>query len=116
MNPIVKILLFAVGARIVLLFLRACGLLPHARPTSRTSTADDFYTSPEWRALRYVALKEYGNTCAACGRGPRDGVKLHVDHIQPRSKRPDLALEIRNLQILCADCNLAKSNRDSIRW
>lgn len=41
---------------------------------------------------------------------------MHVDHIKPRSKYPELELEFTNLQILCADCNLGKRNHDSIDW
>lgn len=45
--------------------------------------------------------------CLACGRKPPT-VVLHVDHIKPRSKYPELELEISNLQVLCEDCNLGK--------
>lgn len=46
--------------------------------------------------------------CAKCGRKPPE-VKLHIDHIEPvslggSSKRP-------NLQFLCEECNLKKSNK-----
>ena len=40
-----------------------------------------------------------------------DGAKMHVDHIKPRSKYPRLELDFDNLQVLCEDCNLGKSNR-----
>ncbi|MFC6439812.1 HNH endonuclease [Bowmanella sp. JS7-9] len=33
---------------------------------------------------------------------------LHVDHVKPRAKFPELALDINNLQILCETCNLGK--------
>jgi 5-methylcytosine-specific restriction endonuclease McrA len=68
-----------------------------------------FYTSDEWLKLRYQALKKYGKTCMLCGevKGP-----VHVDHIKPRSKYPQLALDFDNLQILCVKCNLGKSNTD----
>lgn len=51
-----------------------------------------------------------------CGANPSDGVKMHVDHIKPRSKFPELALVLDNLQILCEDCNLGKSNKDETDW
>lgn len=44
------------------------------------------------------------------------GIELHVDHIKPISRAPDLALNINNLQILCKDCNLGKGNRDKKDW
>lgn len=75
-----------------------------------------FYDSGEWRAIRYKALKAYGRECSCCGAHPGGGVVLHVDHIKPRSKHPELELDINNLQILCADCNLGKSNYDEIKW
>lgn len=76
----------------------------------------NFYSSKEWRELRVKALVKYGRKCCLCGRGVEDGIILHVDHIKPRSKRPDLELDISNLQILCEDCNLGKSNRYSEDW
>lgn len=75
-----------------------------------------FYATPEWRQLRYTVLRLRGNRCECCGRGPKQGACLHVDHIRPRSTHPELALHARNLQILCEDCNLGKSNRDSTDW
>lgn len=70
----------------------------------------DFYRSPEWRKLRYEALVRCGRVCMCCGAKPSDGIILHVDHVKPRSKFPELELEITNLQVLCEDCNLGKSN------
>ena len=52
-----------------------------------------------------------------CGRSRKDhGVVIHVDHIKPRSKYPHLALVFENMQILCEDCNLGKSNVDATDW
>lgn len=67
-----------------------------------------FYTSSEWLRLRYRAFDLYGNMCQCCGRTPKDGIVLHVDHVVPRVLKPDLALDIENLQILCELCNLGK--------
>jgi hypothetical protein len=78
-----------------------------------TSKEPGFYDSREWKELRYKAIKQHGRTCMACRT--TDGV-MHVDHIKPRSKFPDLELELSNLQILCADCNIGKSNKDSTDW
>lgn len=78
---------------------------------------DDFYSSKEWRQVRYQVIKKYGGGCMACGRSKKEhGIVIHVDHIQPRSKRPELALCFENLQLLCADCNLGKSNTDNTDW
>lgn len=75
-----------------------------------------FYESDAWRDVRYRALKACGRRCLVCGRGPQNGAVLHVDHIKPRSLFPELELDIDNLQVLCEDCNLGKSNRDEIDW
>ena len=75
-----------------------------------------FYQTPEWRRLRYKVLDTYKNKCQACGRSPRDGIVIHVDHILPRSLYPERALSISNLQILCDDCNIGKSNIYTTDW
>jgi hypothetical protein len=78
--------------------------------------AEKFYKSSEWRSMRYMALKHHGNNCMACGRSPKDGVIIHVDHIKPRSVYPELSLDFSNLQVLCEECNLGKSNRSTEDW
>lgn len=71
-----------------------------------------FYDSREWRTLRVRVLQKYGCKCMMCGRSPQiHGVVIHVDHIKPRSKHPELSLCFENLQVLCEDCNVGKSNR-----
>lgn len=75
----------------------------------------DFYSTDEWRTLRYEALRLHGRRCQCCGRQP-PGVTLHVDHVQPISKHPELKLQLSNLQILCEDCNLGKSNKHADDW
>lgn len=69
----------------------------------------DFYLCQGWREVRYKALRKFGFKCLACGRKP-PSVVLHVDHIKPRSKFPELELSLENLQILCEDCNMGKLN------
>lgn len=88
------------------------------KPKEKTKyeTNKGFYESDPWRALRYKALKLHGRRCMVCGATPESGAQLHVDHIKPRSKYPELELVLDNLQILCRDCNLGKSNKDSIDW
>jgi 5-methylcytosine-specific restriction endonuclease McrA len=75
-----------------------------------------FYMSDEWRALRYQVLKKFGATCQCCGATPKTGRQVHVDHIKPRSKYPELELEFSNLQVLCEDCNLGKLHLDETDW
>ena len=65
----------------------------------------DFYNTDEWREVRFHYLTKPENMrCCLCGSEK----ELHVDHIVPRSIRPDLAFKERNLQTLCKDCNLGK--------
>ncbi len=79
--------------------------------------SSEFYRSSQWRKLRYQVLKKFDGCCCLCGRSKREhNIVIHVDHIKPRSKYPELELEESNLQLLCEDCNLGKSNRDSIDW
>lgn len=79
----------------------------------RRANSSEFYNSREWLQLRYRVLaahyKKHGHICLCC---KERFVELHVDHKKPRSKRPDLALEITNLQVICRKCNLGKSNHD----
>ena len=72
-----------------------------------------FYYSTDWRRIRYMAIVKYGRVCMACGE---NGRKIHVDHIKPRSKYPELELCLTNLQILCEDCNIGKGAWDETDW
>ena len=76
---------------------------------------DPFFKSRQWLELRYLALKHYGRWCMCCGSGPREG-PVQVDHIKPRIRFPELALELTNLQILCRECNQGKSWTDQTDW
>lgn len=76
----------------------------------------DFLHTFEWRTLRYQAIKKYGAKCMCCGASPATGATLNVDHIKPRARFPQLALDIENLQVLCHECNHGKSNWDTTDW
>lgn len=78
--------------------------------------SDKFYATPEWSRLRYSVLVDRGNSCECCGRSPKNGVVIHVDHVKPRSIFPEYALSKENLQVLCDQCNIAKSNTDQTDW
>ena len=75
-----------------------------------------FLQTPTWKRIRYDALVAANGRCECCGASPADGVKLNVDHIKPRAKRPDLAADPWNLQVLCSECNEGKGNRDATDW
>jgi hypothetical protein len=91
---------------------------PLTYPDGRRLSSQDFYDTREWKTLRYAAIELYSGKCMACGANPRysDNVVLHVDHVKSRSEHPKLELSISNLQILCADCNLGKSNIYPTDW
>lgn len=68
----------------------------------------DFYDSWEWKKARYSVLMKYGRKCMCCGSVEN----IVVDHIIPLKRRWDLRLDVENLQVLCSDCNMGKSNND----
>lgn len=94
---------------------RRLGLVPWPDGEMKAAPPKEvnFYRTRAWRVLRYRAIKKYGNRCMCCGR---IADPIHVDHIKPRSKYPELALDINNLQILDDDCNLGKGAWDSTDW
>lgn len=77
---------------------------------------DLFYKSNKWREVRYIALQQSGGTCSLCGARASDGIQLHVDHIVPRSRDRRKQFDLDNLQVICSDCNLGKSNYDDTDW
>ena len=95
-----------------------CKLIDNAEKPVRNKchTMKSFYSSRAWKVLRYQAFEKYGNRCQCCGARPSDDVALHVDHVKPRSKHPELALDLNNLQILCEWCNIGKINQYDTKW
>lgn len=75
-----------------------------------------FYRSDEWLRVRYLALKNTDGRCCCCGISAKDGAILHVDHIKPRSRYPELELDLDNMQILCQFCNTGKGAWDCTDW
>lgn len=61
--------------------------------------------------LRLKVLTRDNFRCVFCGKSPATdvGTRLHIDHIEPFSKGGKSILE--NLQTLCEECNLGKSDR-----
>lgn len=74
--------------------------LSRARRTSR---------QPSWR-LRFLVLRRDKFCCRTCGASPAKNPKvtLHVDHIVPWSEQGETVL--KNLQTLCEQCNVGRSN------
>lgn len=59
--------------------------------------------------MRYKVLRKDNFQCTACGRTKDDGIKLHIDHKVPYSLGG--LTELKNLQTLCDQCNIGKSNK-----
>lgn len=74
---------------------------------------DPFYSSSEWQQLRHKRLKYDRYICNHCGvkcLGKKRGQPSpHVDHVIDRKDRPDLQLDIDNLQTLCDSCHSKKT-------
>ena len=71
-----------------------------------------FYASAEWKRLSYRAKLKYGRRCMCCGAGPSQGAVINTDHVKPIRKHWRLRLDMDNLQVLCADCNIGKGSWD----
>ena len=59
---------------------------------------------------RWQVFERDGWRCVSCGKSADDGAILEVDHILPRSKGG--SDDISNLQTLCRECNVGKSNKN----
>jgi len=64
---------------------------------------------PISRRRRFEALEKCGYRCIYCGRGPRDGETLYVDHAVPVARGG--GSEDENLVASCFDCNHGKRDR-----
>ncbi|MGN6312866.1 MAG: HNH endonuclease [Rhodanobacteraceae bacterium] len=81
----------------------------------RSAKASPFHYK-KWKRVRYQALVAANGRCQCCGARASDGVQLHVDHIKPKSRYPELEFELSNLQVLCEDCNIGKGADDETDW
>lgn len=100
---------------VVATVLRALRFIEDERDRQR-ALRSNFCSSKSWRKLRYSVLKKRGAKCECCGATPQHGAKMRVDHIKPRSAYPELAFDEDNLQVLCEECNVGKSNIDETDW
>lgn len=62
------------------------------------------FTSAQKKAI----LKRDGYKCVICGKGLKDGIDLHVDHIKPKDFGGKAIIE--NGQTLCSQHNFMKKN------
>ena len=59
-------------------------------------------------AQKEAILKRDGYKCVICGRGKKEGVDLHIDHIKPKDFGGEATIE--NGQTLCSPHNFIKKN------
>ncbi|RST59698.1 HNH endonuclease [Siminovitchia terrae] len=70
-----------------------------------------FYSTKEWKSLRYQAFLRDGFCCVQCGREAEVG-----DHIIPTKVRWDLRLDIDNVQSMCFECHNKKTAEDEQKY
>ncbi|MDO8470992.1 MAG: HNH endonuclease signature motif containing protein [bacterium] len=63
------------------------------------------YFTPEQKK---IIFERDGYRCVMCGKGKKDGVELHIDHIKPKHLGGEATIE--NGQTLCARHNNLKKN------
>ena len=72
----------------------------------------DLIANPELEdftpAQREQIFKRDSRRCVMCGKGQRDGVEIHADHIKPKDLGGQATIE--NGQTLCATHNFRKKN------
>ncbi len=90
---------------------REAAPVPRKYASSPNRNRDPFLESTEWRFLS-ARFRERYPICMACGKEKSQV----VDHILPRKKRPDLALDEGNWQALCRRCDVWKSNKERGGW
>ena len=59
-------------------------------------------------AVREAIFKRDGYRCVMCGKGPKEGVEIHADHIKPKDLGGKATLE--NGETLCSKHNFLKKN------
>ena len=59
-------------------------------------------------AQRRTIFERDGHKCVICGKGEREGVRLHADHIKPKELGGKATIE--NGQTLCSQHNMFKKN------
>ena len=70
-------------------------------------SVENIYQSTRWADIKKVIYSLYDFKCMKCGTNQNE---MHVDHICPVSKYPAMKWSINNLQLLCKNCNMEKSN------
>ena len=72
--------------------------------TRRNRASKDFYNSTPWKRVRSLKLSR-DPLCEPCKREGRTMAATTVHHKLPLTERPDLALDLENLESICASCH-----------
>ena len=121
MSDSLQVLTVLVAVLVALLLVRLARGKRYAHGwTARFIASPAFLQTPEWRRVRYDALRANDGRCELCGRNKHQLLPdehLNVDHVHSRKARPDLALAVKNLAVLCSADNAGKGNRhDGDDW
>lgn len=81
----------------------AKGVYRYDPARAHTRELEDFTT-----AQKEIILKRDDYKCVICGKGEKEGVELHIDHIKPKDLGGKATIE--NGQTLCAQHNFIKKN------
>lgn len=68
----------------------------------------DFYASDDYKNLKEILYNTNEKICLKCDSKE----DIQIDHIKPKSKHPEKAFDIFNLQMLCKKCNFEKGSRE----
>lgn len=79
-------------------------------PNCQQSTKVENFSPSVKRAI----LKKDDYRCVVCGRGEKNGIELHVDHIKPKDRGGRATLD--NGQTLCGQHNYVKKNYDQLTF
>lgn len=82
-------------------------LIAKLNPRTRFNLWRDSGDGQQWREQQYQHQSE---KCAIC-KEKMERDHIHIDHIEPIAKRPDLVLELNNLQLTHPECNAKKSTQ-----
>jgi hypothetical protein len=74
-----------------------------SRNQGKATEAAKFYHSKAWHVVRTQAFERDNHTCQKCGITEGN---LEGNHIRPRSRFPELALVIENIETLCKFCHI----------
>jgi 5-methylcytosine-specific restriction endonuclease McrA len=66
-----------------------------------------------WKKAEFERIQ---GVCPVCGVTLPSIDFFHIDHIQPLCDRPDLAIELSNLRLVCSKCNLRKGAKKDDCW